>query len=75
MTIWTPEKIKQLRHRLGLTQTEFGARVGRSLRAVQSWEAGVRFPDGAAKILLGILSDGRILGKTLNTKSKAAVTH
>ena len=35
---FTPEGIKAIRVRLGLTQVEFGARLGISQKAISSWE-------------------------------------
>ena len=35
---FTPEGIKAIRLRLGLTQVEFGARLGISQKAISSWE-------------------------------------
>jgi transcriptional regulator with XRE-family HTH domain len=35
---FTPERIKALRLRLGLTQAEFGARLGISQKAISAWE-------------------------------------
>ena len=35
---FTAERIKALRNRLGLTQAEFGDRLGISQKAVSSWE-------------------------------------
>ena len=35
---FTPQRIKTLRTRLGLTQAEFGARLGISQKAVSAWE-------------------------------------
>jgi DNA-binding transcriptional regulator YiaG len=35
---FTPERIKVLRARLGLTQAEFGVRLGISQKAVSAWE-------------------------------------
>ena len=35
---FTPERVKALRLRLGLTQTEFGARLGISQKAISAWE-------------------------------------
>lgn len=37
-------RIHEVRRNLGLTQPEFGQALGTSLRAVQTWEAGVRTP-------------------------------
>ena len=35
---FTPGRIKVLRTRIGLTQAEFGARLGISQKAVSAWE-------------------------------------
>ena len=35
---FTPEHIKDVRMQLGLTQTEFGDRLGITQKAVSSWE-------------------------------------
>jgi DNA-binding transcriptional regulator YiaG len=35
---FTPERIKVLRTRIGLTQAEFGAQLGISQKAVSAWE-------------------------------------
>lgn len=37
----TPEEIKALRTRLGLSQTAFGELVHAKLRTVQDWERGI----------------------------------
>jgi len=44
----TPEAIRELRLRLNLTQTEFGAKLSRSKQAVSGWEKGHRNPDRLA---------------------------
>ncbi len=49
---WTPERLKALRHRLDLTQTEAAARVGVSRRAWASWEGGEKQPSRPVRILL-----------------------
>lgn len=38
----TKDDIKKIRSKAGLTQREFGERVGVSVRAVQKWERGER---------------------------------
>jgi repressor LexA len=46
------ERLKYLRKTLGLSQEEFGKRIGKSLRAIQYWEAGtVQIPDTALKLI------------------------
>lgn len=42
----TPETIKSLRTRLGLTQAQFAAMLGVSPLAVSFWERGTRRPRG-----------------------------
>jgi transcriptional regulator with XRE-family HTH domain len=41
----TPPEIKALRHALGETTQQFGARFARSGRSVEDWEQGRRRPD------------------------------
>lgn len=38
------EKIKRLRQRSGMTQSELAERVGVSLRSIQNYELGLRYP-------------------------------
>ncbi len=46
--------IKQMRERNGLSQREFASALGISMRTLQNWEQGRRFPKGPARILLSI---------------------
>lgn len=46
MTQWTAEDVKALRVRLGLSQSQFAARIGCHVRAVSFWERGLRQPTG-----------------------------
>lgn len=48
----TPEAIKALRVKLGLTQAEFGATISRSKQAVSCWENGQRNPDKLAVTIM-----------------------
>ena len=41
------ERIKALRKKLGLNQTEFGKETKTSLSAVQKWESGENVPSNA----------------------------
>lgn len=43
---WTPEAVRDLRARLGLTQDQFAARLGCHRMAVVFWESGKRTPTG-----------------------------
>ena len=38
----TPDELKEVRSRLGLTQTQLANELGVTLNAVQRWEAGER---------------------------------
>ncbi len=57
---WTPKRIKELRLRLGLTQTEAAQRVEASMRSWQRWEAGVETPDRCHLRLIQLLNDGKL---------------
>lgn len=48
----TPERIKEIRTALQMTQTEFADKIGAQLRTVQSWEGGERIPNGPAMLRL-----------------------
>lgn len=47
--------VKSLRSRLDLTQSEFSAMIGVSIRTLQNWEQGRREPEGPAKALLRVV--------------------
>ena len=47
--------IRALREKTGLTQKEFSAMIGVSVRTLQNWEQGRREPDGPAKALLKVV--------------------
>lgn len=46
--------VKALRSRLDLTQEEFAAMIGVSVRTLQNWEQGHREPEGPARALLRV---------------------
>lgn len=47
--------VTKIRRRLGLSQSEFAARFGFSLRTIQQWEQGRATPDRPARILLRVI--------------------
>ena len=51
----TPDKIKELREKAGLTQKEFAQVLGVSSTAISSWEKGTKSPDGVASRLLDMM--------------------
>jgi putative transcriptional regulator len=46
---------RRVRHRTGLTQAAFAARIGVPLDTVRNWEQGKRAPAGPARALLRVL--------------------
>jgi putative transcriptional regulator len=49
-----PVDIKRIREEFDLTQVEFAALLGISVRTLRNWEQGRRVPDGAALVLLRV---------------------
>ena len=47
--------VQVIRGKLGLSQSEFAARFGFSVRTVQEWEQGRAVPDRPARILLRVI--------------------
>ena len=48
--------VKAIRKRLGMTQARFANTFGFTLHAVRNWEQGKRTPEGAARVLLLVIS-------------------
>src|ERR1017187_6580552 len=48
--------VRKLRVRMGLSQTQFAAKFGLSLDAIQNWEQGQRQPEGPARVLLVVIA-------------------
>lgn len=46
--------IKAIRENMSLTQQQFAALLGISLRTLQNWEQGRRSPEGPARVLLQV---------------------
>lgn len=46
--------VKQIREQYDLSQIEFAALLGISVKTVQNWEQGRRAPQGAARVLLQV---------------------
>jgi putative transcriptional regulator len=46
--------VKQIRAQYALSQSEFAAMLGVSVKTLQNWEPGRRAPHGAARILLQV---------------------
>jgi putative transcriptional regulator len=54
-TIESPD-VTQIRERFELSQSEFAALLGISVKTLQNWEQGRRTPRGAARVLLQVAS-------------------
>ena len=52
----TPLDVKNIRHRLGMTQEEFAQAVGVRIPTLRHWERGDRKPRRPARVLLNLLS-------------------
>lgn len=48
--------VRQIREKMGLSQTEFADRFGLSFRTVQEWEQGRAVPDRPARVLLKVIA-------------------
>lgn len=55
--IMQPEEVVAIRKSLKMTQEEFGQMIGKSRRAVQSWENGTRSIPKSAEIHINTLSE------------------
>jgi len=49
-----PLDIKAIREQFALSQSQFAALLGVSVKTLQNWEQGRRKPDGAAQVLLQV---------------------
>lgn len=47
--------VKAIRAKLGMTQEQFSARFGFSVRTLRHWEQGLRQPEGAARAYLLVI--------------------
>ena len=50
----TPEQIKAVREKVGVSQSAFAAMLNVSIRTLQEWEQGRRQPNGPARSLLAV---------------------
>ncbi len=54
-----PSPVIEARNKTGLSQSQFAALMGVSVRTLQGWEQGRKQPSGAARTLLAIASSNR----------------
>lgn len=60
---WTAERIRALRERLDLTQTELGDEIGVALRSVQYWEEGRQPSRLAIRMLESLEAKSKLRGR------------
>ena len=51
------EQIKEIRHKLGLTQKQFAEKLDVSIRTLQHWEQGTRNPNKWVQKKIFLLTD------------------
>lgn len=51
-----PVNIREMRKKLGLSQSQFAARFGFATASLKNWEQGRTRPDGAARVLLAVIA-------------------
>lgn len=56
MSLPWPERIKDIRKRLGVSQQSLGTLIGVSVRSISEWERGKSSPNDLAVVLLDLLS-------------------
>ncbi len=65
--------VKNVREKMRVTQEEFAAKLGISLRTIQHWEQGDRKPQGPARVLLTLLKEHpRSIERMLSELPKAS---
>lgn len=57
MTPPTPQELRAVRVRLGISRAEFAARLNTSLRTLDGWEIQGRRPPGCLRLALRYLED------------------
>ena len=56
-TVYVPSvDVREVRRKLGLSQSQFAARFGFAPASVRNWEQGRTHPDGPARILLAVIA-------------------
>ena len=52
---FTPKDVKNIRAKVGMSQTEFASAFGISVSTLRHWERGDRVPHGPALVLLNVI--------------------
>jgi putative transcriptional regulator len=53
---FTPVDVKNIRHQVGMSQSEFASAFGISVSTLRHWERGDRTPHGPALVLLNVVA-------------------
>lgn len=53
---YKPQEIKDVRHKVGMTQKLFANYLGVSVKTVESWESGLNKPSGSSNRLITMLN-------------------
>ena len=51
-----PDEVREIRYKLGQSQSEFALMIGVSVATLQNWEQGRRRPEGPARALLKVVA-------------------
>jgi putative transcriptional regulator len=61
-----PDEVREIRYKLGQSQSEFALMIGVGLATLQAWEDGRHSPDGPAQALLRVAAKNpKIVAKAL----------
>lgn len=55
VAVYSAGEIKEIRHKVGASQSVFAGIMGVSIKTVEAWESGRNQPDGAARRLLSMM--------------------
>lgn len=53
---FSPVDVKNIRHKVGMSQNEFASAFGISVSTLRHWERGDRLPQGPALVLLNVVA-------------------
>ncbi|MCC6298272.1 MAG: helix-turn-helix domain-containing protein [Anaerolineales bacterium] len=68
-----PPNVKKIRANYELSQNEFAALMGISVKTLRNWEQGRRAPEGAARVLLQIAAKHpEVIWDVVRAKSRTA---
>lgn len=60
---YTPKQIKQIRHKINMTQKELALYMGVSIKTIEAWEKGTNTPSGSSSRILTMFELNNNLAK------------